>query len=57
MVGACRDAGLNVMALSCIGIANSVVARSACDDAIQFSLLGFWIASLALAMTGLMPSN
>jgi hypothetical protein len=29
-----------------------VIARSSCDEAIQFFLRGFWIASLALAMTG-----
>jgi hypothetical protein len=34
-----------------------VIARSSCDEAIQLFPCGFWIASLALAMTVLYERN
>jgi hypothetical protein len=35
--------------------ANPVLARSACDEATQFSFSGFWIASLSLSSGGHSP--
>jgi hypothetical protein len=37
-----------MMALGGIGIANPVIARSACDEAIQFFLVAFWIAHMGM---------
>jgi hypothetical protein len=54
---ACADAGYDCRRLKTKVTQLTVIARSECDEAIQFffttssSFLRFWIASLSLAMT------